>query len=344
MLDDVGLPTRPSLRVVACAVVVCLSAPAFAQRPQSAVTGASGAASVTSRDMTIGSGQWTLPGTLTLPAGPGAAPVVVFVHDAGPHDRDSTYGPNRLFKDFADGLASRGIASLRYDKRSYVHMAAMATLGQYTTKDETIEDALAAVAALKKAPGIDPRRIFVAGHGLGGMLAPRIAAADPSIAGLVIMAGGVRPLDVSIIEQLQYLADADGIISDAERRSLEDARATMDAVAKLTAPDVEAGVVLAGAPAAYWLDLRGYDPPRVAAGLKQRILVLQGARDYQVSLADYDRWKSALGGRTTAAFRLYDSLNHIFLPGEGRSLPAEYYQPGRIPSEVFVDMAEFINR
>ncbi len=344
MLEDVGLPQNRSLRVVACAAAVSLSAPLVAQRAQPAGAGSSGAASVTSREITINSGKWALPGTLTLPAGSGAAPVVVFVHDAGPHDRDSTYGPNKLFKDFADGLASRGIASLRYDKRSYVHMAALATLGQYTTKDETIEDALAAVAALKTTAGIDPRRIFVAGHGLGGMLAPRIAAADSSIAGLVILAGGVRPLDVSIIEQLQYLADADGIISDAERRSLEDARATMDAVAKLTAPDVEAGVVLAGAPAAYWLDLRGYDPPRVAAGLKQRILVMQGARDYQVSLADYDRWKSALGGRSTAAFRLYEALNHIFLPGEGRSLPAEYYQPGRIPSEVFVDIAEFINR
>ena len=332
------------LRVAACAAGVCLAIPALAQRAQPTPGGSSGANNVTTREVTVGSGKWALPGTLTMPAGPGPAPAVVFVADAGPHDRDSTYGPNKVFKDFADGLASRGIASLRYDKRSYVHMAAMAALGQYTTRDETIEDALAAVAVLKTAPGIDARRIFVAGHGLGGMLAPRIAAADPSVAGLVILAGGVRPLDVSIIEQLQYLADADGIISDAERRSLEDARATMDAVAKLTAPDVEAGVVLAGAPAAYWLDLRGYDPPRVAAGLKQRILVLQGARDYQVSLADYDRWKSALGGRPTAAFRLYDSLNHIFHAGDGRSLPAEYYQPGRIPAEVFADLAEFINR
>jgi hypothetical protein len=324
---------------------VCLAAPVLAQRPpRPPVSQQPNTGAVSSRDITIGSGKWVLPGTLTLPASSAAAPAVVFVHDAGPHDRDSTYGPNKLFKEFAEGLASRGIASLRYDKRSYVHMAAMATLGQYTTKDETVEDALAAVTALKSVPGVDARRIFVAGHGLGGMLAPRIAAADPSIAGLVILAGGVRPLDVSIIEQLQYLADADGIISDAERRSLEDARATMDAVAKLTAPDVEAGIVLAGAPAAYWLDLRGYDPPRVAASLKQRILVMQGARDYQVSLADYDRWKSALGGRQTASFRLYETLNHIFLPGDGRSLPAEYYQPGRIPAEVFADIAEFITR
>ena len=326
---------------------MCLAAPVLAQRPprqSSPLPAQAISTEISSREITIGSGKWKLPGTLTLPASSAPAPAVVFVHDAGPHDRDSTYGPNKLFKELADGLASRGIASLRYDKRSYVHMAAMATLGQYTTKDETIEDALAAVAALKGVPAVDARRIFVAGHGLGGMLAPRIAAADSSIAGLVILAGGVRPLDVSIIEQLQYLADADGIISDAERRSIEDARATMDAVAKLTTPDVEAGVIIAGAPAADWLDLRGYDPPRVAAGLKQRILVLQGARDYQVSLADYDRWKSALGGRPTASFRLYVSLNHIFLPGDGRSLPAEYYQPARIPSEVFTDLADFINR
>jgi hypothetical protein len=126
-----------------------------------------------------------VPGTLSLPVGKEARAAVVLVHGSGPNDRDETVGPNKPFRDLAQGLASRGIAVLRYDKRTKVHGMKMGgIMNTFTVKEETVDDALAAVALLRKTEGIDPRRVFVLGHSLGGTLAPRIAKGDPGIAGL----------------------------------------------------------------------------------------------------------------------------------------------------------------
>jgi len=207
------------------------------------------AGTYTERDVTVGDEEWALPGTLSVPTGSGPFPAVVLVHGSGPSDRDASFGPNKVFKDLALGLASRGIVVLRYDKRTLVHAAKVRPLTQFTVKDETVDDALAAVARLRAEPVVDKTRIFVLGHSLGGMVAPRIAAADSSIAGIVVMAGAVRPLARSIVDQLQYLAEADGTISEAESRAIDDARKTEQTVEALTPADGAAGRGISGAPA-----------------------------------------------------------------------------------------------
>jgi pimeloyl-ACP methyl ester carboxylesterase len=229
---------------------------------------------------------------LTLPVATGRVPALVLVHGSGPNDRDETLGPNKTFKDLAVGLASRGIAVLRYDKRSLVYGAKLAALKNPTVKDEVIDDVLEAVALLRSDPAIDPDRIFVLGHSLGGMLIPRIGAADPKLAGLITLAGSVRPIEQLIAAQLQYLAEADGVISPAEQQALDEAKKALATLSALTADDLKTPAKIANAPVSYWLDLRGYDPPAMAAKLPQRMLVLQGGRDYQVTTVDFDRWKT----------------------------------------------------
>ena len=153
------------------------------------------------KDVVVGTGEWQLPGTLTLPKGNGPFAAVVLVHGSGPNDRDETIGPNKPFKDLAWGLASQGIAVLRYDKRTKVYPEKMAALKTLTVKEETIDDAVAAVELLRQTPNIDPQRVFVLGHSLGGYLAPRIAQADTDLAGLIILAGAARPLEDLMLEQ-----------------------------------------------------------------------------------------------------------------------------------------------
>lgn len=300
-------------------------------------------ANFTEREVTVGGGgEWPLPGTLTVPVGAGPFPAIVLVHGSGPNDRDESIGANKTFKDLALGLASRGVAVLRYEKRTKVYGAKVAALKQFTVKEETIDDALAAVALLRKEPSIDPARVFVLGHSLGGMVAPRIGAADPKIAGLIVMAGAARSLDQAIYEQYQYLFAADGTITADEQKLIDDARKTIAEVAKLTPEDAPAGRMISGAPASYWLDLRGYDPPAAAARLPQRMLILQGARDYQVTVAEFEKWKAALARKSNVEFHLYPSLNHLFLPGTGKSLPAEYSVPGHVLVDVVNDIAAWV--
>jgi len=292
----------------------------------------------------FGEPGWRLPGTLTLPkrdGGPWAA--VVLVHGSGPNDRDETLGPLKPFKDLAWGIASRGIAVLRYDKRTKVHGAKMAKMDGMTVREETIDDALLAVKLLRERAGIDKKRIFVLGHSLGAMLAPRIAKRDETVAGLVILAGPTRPLGDLMVEQYEYIFSLDGKLSTTEEKKVESLK-KMAALVKspeLTA-DTPRSQLFPGAPASYWIDLRGYRPTEVAKGIDRPMLVLQGERDYQVTMADFRGWKEALADRADVRFESYPALNHLFIPGKGPSTPGEYQRPGHVDEAVIRTIVEWI--
>jgi hypothetical protein len=114
-------------------------------------------------------------------------------------------------------------------------------------------------------------------------------------------------------------------------------------VAALTPANAADKKSISGAPASYWLDLRGYDPPAAAKSLTQPLLVLQGERDYQVTMVDdFAKWKAALSGKRNVTFHTYPALNHLFLAGTGKSLPAEYSTPGHVAIDVINDIVVWI--
>ncbi len=290
--------------------------------------GYSHAGSFTSSEVTVGSDEWKLPGTLTMPKGSGPFPAVALVHGSGPNDRDETVGGARVFRDLAEGLASRGIAVLRYDKRTLVYKAKVIADPDFTMTRETVDDAVRAAELLRSTDRIDGRRIFVAGHSQGGYMMPRIMERAPWLAGAVIMAGNVRPLDEIIVEQSEYLANL-GSLTAAQQ-------AQVDALRK------NPGLALASLPQKYRQDLDGYHPAAEAAALNVPMLILQGERDYQVTMKDFDLWKAALGERKNVTLRSYPNLNHLLEAGRGSSSPAEYEKPGHVAEQVVEDIAAWI--
>lgn len=290
-------------------------------------------------DVTVGSSP-SLPGTISVPKGAGPFPAVVLVHGSGPNDRDESVGGVKPFKDLAWGLASNGIVVLRYVKRSR-----HAPAGIVTQKEEVLDAAHDAIESLKHTPGVDPKRVFLLGHSQGGYLAPRIVQANPSLAGAVILAGSAQPLQDSIVEQLEYFVSLDG--ANASLREMLDAARKFKArveSSELRADDVVDLPLGGKVTGAYFLDVRGYDPPALAEKLSCRLLLLQGERDYQVTMRDFDRWKKALASKKTATFHTYPAINHLFVSGTGQPSPKEYERTGNVDAKVIADIAEWIGQ
>ncbi len=304
-------------------------------------------AAITERTLTLDApGGCQLGATLTLPVEGGAAeeattvPGVVLVHGNGALDRDATVGPNKPFKDLAWGLATRGVAVLRYDKRTN---ACEVDLADVTIDDVTTDDAVTALERLRTVDRVGD--VFVAGHSFGGLLAPRITARDGSVAGVVLLAAGpTRPIADAILAQRHHLARLDGTVTDAERSQLDRTRAVAEQIRELDIGDDEVVAGLGGE--AYYRSLREYDAVETAAGLDVPTLVAQGEQDWQVTPeADFRRWQSALGDEPTVEFVSYPGVNHLFQPSTGKATRREYTAPDtHVTEQVIADLAGFVTR
>lgn len=300
---------------------------------------------VTEREVRI-PGPVPLPGVLTLPAqGTGPWPAVVIVHGSGPGDRDGTVGAAKPYRDLARGLAERGIVVLRYDKRTRVQPMWFANRA-FTVHDEVVEDAVSAITLLRGQAEVDPRRVHVIGHSLGGHLAPRIAEADGSLASVIVMAGAYRGALVPLmLRQLEYIqsvsAPGDTAAIAAQRRMVEPLAGR---IAALTDADSARTTPILGAPPAYWLDLDRYDPVKTLRDRTEPVLFLQGERDYQVTPVLLDEFLAALGDRPGTTVHRFPGLNHLFIAGAGVPRPAEYGIPGHVDGKVMDVIAEWISR
>lgn len=296
------------------------------------------------KEVKVQTGTFTLPGTLVIPESDTPVPAIILVHGSGPNDRDETILSNKPFKDLAQGLAKEGIATLRYDKRTKVYGAASASAGEELNLDnEVTQDVLSAIRLLEKEPGIDTRRIYVLGHSLGGMMAPRIASSAPQLAGIILLSAPARRMEDLLLEQVEYLLSLQPFVMGAEKQK-EDLKKQVENVKKMGTPAFDKSVPLPlNVPASYWKDLNGYNQVATAASLSMPILVMQGGRDYQVTMEDFEIWKKALAGKTAVTFRSYPDLNHLYLEGTGKSRPEEYTQASHVPAYITKDIAHWIN-
>ena len=277
-----------------------------APKPVPAPAASPDSLAVVETDTAVVCGTFRLPATLTLPRRAveegRRVPCVVLVHGSGPHDRDEAIGPNRPFRDLAWGLAARGIATLRYDKRTYVYRASSVPEGRQLDLDvETVDDAVAAAALARTLSGVAADSVYVLGHSQGGWLAPRIAARDSRLAGLILLAAPARPLEDLLLEQVTYLESL--------------------------APSAKGRQQVAD------LQRRVENVP---------LLVLQAERDYQVTMQDYGLWRTGLLKCRNVSFKSYPKLNHLLQEGTGKATPDEYQQPSSVPAYVLDDLARFV--
>jgi dienelactone hydrolase len=292
--------------------------------------------------MVVPSAFGPLPGTLTLPAGSGRFPAVVIVAGAGQNDADGTNGPNKPYRDLAEGLAAEGVASLRYDKIQRAYLAQVIFSEHFTVDDEVTRDVLTASDLLRQHSRIDPRRQFLLGHSLGAMMAPKIASQFRGLAGMILMAPPGEPILNNAVHQTLYIAEAQHAAQDQIDAALQTIR-DEQALLRDADPTQFLRGDFQGMHQNWWLSLSRYDPIVWAEKSRLPTLIMQGERDYKViptySLA---RWKAVFAGNPRVKIKLYPGLNHFFMTAVDLPPPQDEEVSGHVDDKVIRDIAAWI--
>ncbi len=303
----------------------------------------------TEENVKFGVDGYELDGKITLPKGTKNLPVVILVHGSGPNDMDETVGGVKPFRDISYGLSSNGIAVIRYNKRTNQHAGKLsAGIKTFDLNAEVIDDAVEAVKFARSNAekyGLNKDKIFVLGHSLGASMMPRVALRDDKISGIIMMAGFTRRFEQILLDQYEYIFSLDEEISTEERAEIDKLKAqTMNFLSPDLNADTDPTTLPMGMNGAYALDIRDYNPSETVKKVTCPIFVLQGERDYQVTIEDFNGWKKVLDGNKKATLKLYPKLNHLFIYGENKSIPSEYYEPNHVEKVVIDDISNWIKK
>lgn len=293
-------------------------------------------------------GKYPLNGMLTLPENKeGKYPAVVFVHGSGSSNMDEKVMKMTPFKDMAEGLAKRGIASIRYDKRSYAHGLKMIREKEITVYNETIEDAIIATEMLKNDTRIDAEQIYIVGHSMGAMLAPRIDSEGGNYAGLILMAGTPNTLDQVMLRQFEEMMEIQkGIAKKVIQKQYDkykDLFSKMDTLSDEETKNIKMG---GGTTLYYFKEMAQHNCKKYLDVCDKPIFILQGDADFQVSIpADFNAYKELLKEKENVTFKLYEGLSHVFtkaLYKDMTQLKKEYNRDVRVEETVVEDIANWI--
>lgn len=291
-------------------------------------------------EVTFGLEEFMLPATVSTTETSDL--IVVMVHGSGPNDRDVTVGPNKIFKDLEIGLLKKDFGSFRYDKRTMVHGAAIAEISDFGLYEETVEDAVLAVAKIREDKGEDVK-VVVLGHSQGGHAIPFIARelneADLSVDGYIIMAGNYSPIHELIEMQLEFLANLDNEYDATEKSEVDKIVQGFD---DLIEGKLEPEDPLFYVTASYWQTFLDYDIEEDLKYIDKPTLVLNGSRDYQVPPSEVALWEEVLDDDLTS-YHIIDGINHLMIEGFGDPTPNEYYEIGHVDVEVIKIITDFLS-
>lgn len=300
-------------------------------------------------NIVVGEGtKYPLKGILTLPEDRQTqVPAVVFVHGSGSSNMDEKVGKLTPFKDLAEGLAQLGIASVRYDKRSFAHPFKILREKIITVKEETIEDAIRATELLKRDSRIDKDNIFIAGHSMGGMLAPRIDAEGGNYKGLILMAGSPRRLEEIMLDQNEaVMRSGKGLLQWFVKTQVAKISAMFEGMYELSDEEAKKKKVGNGTTLYYFKEMGEHQSSNYLVKLEKPILIMQGEKDFQATLEnDFAAYKELLEDKKNVTFKVYENLNHLFVPsvyGNIMKAMKEYKVEQHIGKNVIKDLADWI--
>jgi pimeloyl-ACP methyl ester carboxylesterase len=294
----------------------------------------------------------TLAGSLTLPPGKGPFPAAVMITGSGKQDRDETLFGHKPFAVIADALTRRGVAVLRLDDRG-----AGGSTGDFAaaTTQDFADDIKAAVAVLRARKDIAPAKVGLIGHSEGGMIGPMVAAADPKIAFVVMLAGPGVPFHELMAAQRAAIGKAAGVspaitaaneqlVSRAETLALA-SKTPAEAEAKIRADLTEKHVPPAivervartiGSPGMFSMLTNDTQPNLVK--LRMPVLAMIGGKDLQVPAElNIPALKVGLKDDHQATVVELPGLNHLFQDAQ-TGLVSEYITNSQTMAPAALDL------
>jgi len=285
-------------------------------------------------------------GVLSLPKAQQNVPLVIIVGGSGGTDKDGTLGPNKPYKDIAWALAAKGIAVYRYDKRTAnpANLKGIKNLNDFLLYEEYVEDLKNIVAYFSEDKRINPKQIFIAGHSQGGFMLPYFTKACPKIKGVISLAGNYSNVVDLMAYQFEYLKQ---FLPDSTSKQAYDVMIKKAEYMKLniSSTQINKDSMIPGLTMAYVKDMMANGPEKLHAVLyKKPALFIQGERDYQVPMSEFELWKKAMQKSCCSTFISYPKLNHLLMEGEGISQPNEYNKPNNIPEYVVDEIATWVKK
>lgn len=294
------------------------------------------------KKITIGNGENNVDGILTMPKDVEKPPVVILVQGSGQSDMDETIGKNKPFKDIASGLAEKGIATIRYNKRFYQYQNLAPK--DLTIQDEVLNDVNFAIDFAYNNENLNKEKLYVLGHSLGGMLAPEIAKNNKEVTGIISLAGSPRNLEDIMLDQNKEGLDKMTDLTEEEKAAI--LGQVQDEVNKVKSlkPNEKADPIF-GLNSEYWDSLNKLNVPETVKALDIPMLFLQADADFQVYTdVDFKAWKDILNENNNATFKLYPNLNHLFMQSNGKGDITEYDVEGTVDTAVISDIANWVNK
>lgn len=341
--------------IAACAILLALSGCAgspspkaedagfVGQTPQAQRAQAEEIAPDISHDVAIG--RYGLPGTLVVPEG-GQKIVALLLWGSGPQDRDETVpnSDNKFLRDLAEGLSAQGIASLRFDKRTFAAPPQF-DMANITLEGEYYEDTKDAIKLLGSR--LPSHKIFIVAHSQGATLVPDLLKRNPSVVGAVAMAGTPRNLFELIFDQQMHQLNVQQELSENDReKKIAEAKKVVAKMRAISSPDDQVPPPFSGMlNAAYAVDLNRLDPIETAKELTAPMLFLQGESDQQVYLdPDFRAWQEALSGQEGVEFKSFPKLNHFFWETQGLPPLEDIAAPNKVSPEVITEISRWLTR
>ncbi len=303
----------------------------------------------TEEDVEFGNPDWSIKGSLCIPKYKKSMYAIVMLSGSGPNNRNSEIGPNVPFLDIAQGLASSGIMTLRFDKRTKLYGKKMyeTTNSHITLKEEYYDDTDYAIDFISRYADylkVNLKGLIILGHSQGGSVLPYImknSKFKDKISGGIFMAAPARNFEDILLDQYNYLFTLDNVLEQKEQDELNKLKLQIAKVKDL-ANHKDDKYLPMNLPYEYWVSINECKPIENIKINDKPIFFLQGGKDYQVTLQDLNLFETALANKKNTKFKFYDNLSHIFMQVEGKPNPDMYTQKNNVDPEVIKDIEKWV--